>query len=294
MISPEKVQRFYAYGFNESDAHRAWSRLWAKQFKIRAMNGNFVSLNKLRNRFSFQALKRYCVYFTPANLYMSVLEWLMPERVAEKSRANRAYPVGGEYVIDVDHYLNWWPHGHHVDSDGICDGCLVNAREISLNLIDKIEENYSDIHVVFSGKKGFHIHVLDFDVRDWTHYNEADPIKSHEVARFIYTKHVKQTCGGFDDPHFILACDPMRVISFPDSLNAETGLICSYLGSREKFESVGLTEILRESRRAKWSLYPSEFEKFEADTVLRRYREEVGLRHYSHSEPFQHVKLAGR
>jgi DNA primase catalytic subunit len=48
--------------------------------------------------------------------------------------------------------------------------------------MDKIEENYSDIRVVFSGKKGFHIHVHDFDVRDWTHDNEGNQIKSHEVA----------------------------------------------------------------------------------------------------------------
>ena len=32
---------------------------------------------------------------------MFVLNYLMPERVGEKSEANRAYPIGGEYVADV-------------------------------------------------------------------------------------------------------------------------------------------------------------------------------------------------
>jgi len=37
---------------------------------------------------------------------------------------------------------------------------------------------YSKIAVVFSGRRSFHIHVLDFNIRDWTSYNERKPIKS--------------------------------------------------------------------------------------------------------------------
>jgi DNA primase catalytic subunit len=118
--------------------------------------------------------------------------------------------------------------------------------------VDKINENYSDIHIVFSGKKGFHIHVWDFDVRDWTHYNERNPIKSHEVARYIYTKHIKAGTGGFDDSHFRLSCDPMRVVTFPGSLNGKTGLVCSYLGKPTDFESLSISDILFRSRAMKY------------------------------------------
>jgi DNA primase catalytic subunit len=31
---------------------------------------------------------------------------------------------------------------------------------------------------VFSGRRGFHIHVLDFSYKDWTYYNERNPIKA--------------------------------------------------------------------------------------------------------------------
>jgi len=48
-----------------------------------------------------------------------------------------------------------------------------------------------------------------------------------------YTK-ARAACGGFDDHHFTLSCDPMRVVSFPGSVNAETGLICKYLGGPEE------------------------------------------------------------
>ena len=129
--------------------------------------------------------------FAPVNLYMSTLNWLMPERVAEKGKANHAYPIGGEYIVDVDHYLNYLPHSHHTSEEGICEGCLENSKEISLRLLDAMGTNYSKFEIVFSGKRGFHLHVLDFDPSDWTKFNEANPIKSHEVARLIYTKYLK-------------------------------------------------------------------------------------------------------
>jgi hypothetical protein len=176
----------------------------------------------------------------------------MPERVGEKSKANRAYPIGGEYVVDVDLHLFWRPHPHYVELDGICTRCLSISKDATLRIVDKIRENYSDISIVFSGKKGFHVHVLDFDVRDWTHYDERNPIKSHEVARYVYTRHIKGATGGFDNSHFKLSSDPMRMITFPESLNAVTGLICTYLGTLSDFARKQVTEILRESRALRY------------------------------------------
>jgi hypothetical protein len=131
-------------------------------------------------------------------------------------------------------------------------GCLRVSKDATVRICEKICENYSDVHVVFSGKQGFHIHVWDFDVRDWTYYNERNPIKSHEVARFLYTKHIKAATGGFDDSHFRLSCDPMRVVTFPESLNGETGLICKYLGGPKEFEKTSIPDIIWRSKASKY------------------------------------------
>ena len=110
-----------------------------------------------------------------------------------------------------------------------------------------MEENYSKIQIVFSGRRGFHIHVLDFDVRDWTRYDEKNPIKSHEVARFKYSKILASRCYGFNRAHFIVATDPMRVVTVPYSLNAKSGLICIHIGNRKRLEKLTVKEIVEKS-----------------------------------------------
>ena len=72
---------------------------------------------------SFQSIKRYSVRFAPVNLYVSALNWLMPERVTGKGKEKHAYPIGGEYVVEVDHCLNYLPRSHRTVEEG--EGCPV-------------------------------------------------------------------------------------------------------------------------------------------------------------------------
>jgi hypothetical protein len=52
---------------------------------------------------------------------------------------------------------------------------------------DSVSKDYKDIRVVFSGRRGFYMHVLDLNVEDWKRYNVSNPLKSHKVARFLYS-----------------------------------------------------------------------------------------------------------
>ena len=61
-------------------------------------------------------------------------------------------------------------------------------------------------------------------------YDEKHTLRSHEVTRFRYSTILNDMVGVFDIHHFILSSDVLRLITFPESLNGETGPICSYLG----------------------------------------------------------------
>jgi hypothetical protein len=180
------------------------------------------------------------------NVYSSILDWLMPERVGEKNRANQAFPIRGDYVVDIDVPQLWRPWNGFATNNIYSTG-LQLAYDKVLMFLDKISENYSDISIVFSGKRGFHIHVRDFEVRDWTHYDPRNPIKSHEVARFVYTHYLQNALGRFSKYHFILSTDPMRVMTIPNSLNGRTGLICFVVGSPRDFEVLTMERMVRET-----------------------------------------------
>lgn len=130
----------------------------------------------------------------------------------------------------------------------VCLGCLEKARYMTVHACEAIERYYSHVAVVFSGNRGFHIWVFDFDLRDWTHYDEKNPIRSHEVARFNFTRLVAAQARGFNRDHFILSVDPMRVVSVPGSLNGESGLVCSYIGDRKELERSSMRGIVEDAK----------------------------------------------
>ncbi len=241
----EQVKRYYEN--TSPPSLEPWS-LWRKHIRIVTHDKMVIKLNALRSRVNEKALWKLCRKHAPTHVYMSVLNYLFPERVGLKSRAKYAYPVGGEYVVDVDNYLFRGIETHEHPRTWICIACLGVARKYTIRLAELVEENYESIVIVFSGARGFHIHVLDFNVRDWTRYNEHDPVKSHEAARLRYTLHLaRQLDARFDEPHFTLSVDPMRIISVPQTLNASTGLVCRLIGSRVDLERKSVSRILDEA-----------------------------------------------
>jgi hypothetical protein len=207
----------------------------------------------LKKRLNFRILRELCLEFAPVHLYQSVLNYTFPERVSHKTKSYKAYPFRtSEFVVDIDSYLAYAPHGHRTRNNEPCEGCIQNAYDLTLIVLEEVEENYSDIRLVFSGRQGFHIHVFDFMVEDWTHCDPKRRVKSHEVARFKYTSYLASLVpDAFDESHFTLSVDPMRVMSVPESLNGVTGVSCSYLGDNNQFKRLSVDEILRKAKGAK-------------------------------------------
>jgi hypothetical protein len=194
-------------------------------------------------------LKKYFVKYVPTHVYFSVLDWLFPEQVGKKYKAKYAFPIAGEYVVDVDYYSFHKLHHHYfIGNTPICLECLEVRLFLTLRVCEAIEKNYSNVQLVFSGRRGFHVHVLDFDHNDWTHYVGRNPIKSFETARFKYTKQLATRYQFFNRSHFILSVDPMRVVTLPNTLNADTSLKCLYLGIPTDLEKLSMRQLVEMSK----------------------------------------------
>ena len=271
MLTPEQIGRFHLQ-WKPSEVHREWPQLWNKHYRVRVEGETFIKLNKRKRRLRFVSLRRLYLEYIPRNVYMSALNLLMPERVGDKRASVGAYPIGGEYVIDIDSYLNYKKHTHRTTEARICEGCLENSKQLTERFIDEVRENYRNLRIVFSGKNGFHIHVLDFDLKDWVRYDEKNPLCSHESARFRYSTILNDIVGRFDIHHFVLSSDVLRVITFPESLNGETGLVCSYLGDPSEFSGLKVNEILERAKSAKGRMTGINFVSLNRLSVTPRQR----------------------
>lgn len=249
ILSTSEIRTYYK---NAPLEVPGWWKLSRKHFRIETLNHRFLKLNKFENRINLRELRGYCVKYVPIHVYFSVLNWLFPERVGKKYKGRYAVPVGGEYVVDIDSYLAGSGHHirHYAGRLNVCCGCVENSRILTVQICERIEEYYSKIAVVFSGRRGFHIHVFDFNLRDWTRYDQRNPIKSHEVARLKFTSHLALESCAFDRHHFILSVDPMRVMSVPSTLNAEAGLTCLYVGDRKDLEACTARTVIERSNPA--------------------------------------------
>lgn len=157
-------------------------------------------------------------------------------------------------MVDVDSYLAMKQFGRHVHRHagrlGVCYECVEASRILAVQVCELIEEYYSKIAIVFSGRRGFHIHVFNFNLRDWARYDPRNPIKSHEVARLKFTRLLALESYSFDRHHFTISVDPMRVLSAPSTLNGETGLTCLYVGDRKDLEACTARTVVKKANPA--------------------------------------------
>lgn len=229
-----------------------------KHIRLQTIDGKFLKLNHFENRINARDLKFYCFKLRPVHVYFSVLNWLFPERVGRKCKARYAIPLNGEYIVDIDSYLAQFPHVHRYDREwGICERCLNQSRISTLYLIEVLEKYYNKFAVVFSGRSGFHVHVLDFNFRDWVSYREDNPIWCHSASRFRLTRLLNKQVQVFDRYHFNVSVDPMRMITVPNTINGETGLRCTYLGDGKAFAKLTIPDIINCSKLfSKFNRYP--------------------------------------
>lgn len=260
MLNPVQIEKFYL------DDNLKIPNLWnlsRKHFRLKTIDGRYIKLNRYERRISQRDLKYYCYKFRPAHVYFSVLDWLFPERVGKKTKANYCVPLNGNYVVDVDAYMILNEHGtafshcHKIDPEWkVCEKCLEMSKHLTLSVCEAVERYYSDLAIVFSGSRGFHVHVLDFNYRDTISFREDDPLWVHHASRYRFTSLLQRQTGVFDRWHFSVSVDPMRVVTVPNTLNAKTGLVCSYLGDRKTFEKQTVRQILEKSKSfCKYNLY---------------------------------------
>lgn len=192
---------------------------------------------------SAEELRRFVVEKTPRHIYRSVAYY---EKPAEEDMERKGW-LGADLVFDID--------GDHLDTDAcrsseiVTMRCLEDAKEEANKLVDALEGELGlkPALVVFSGNRGFHIHVTDEEVlrlgakerRELVNYFKANGL---DLSKFMKRKgalYEEEPIGnllrirkGVEDPSQlkieideVVTQDVHRLIRMPGSINGKTGLV---------------------------------------------------------------------
>jgi len=202
-------------------------------FRVVLFDGRWVKLRDKRIR-SKSVLKKNILkphIFPPRHVFYSVLRWLDPKNIGPKRV--RAYCLGGPLLFDID-VMNVFSY----DED-----TLDEAKRQTLALADFItdELGYTDFLFVFTGRRGFHVYVQDFDITDFIH--DFDPLHREKyegrVRKYMAELVLKR---GFKIDAQV-TCDTRRVVRLPNTLHGETGLRALPL-SRDQFEKFRIEDAI--------------------------------------------------
>ena len=223
-----------------------------REFAFQPFAGGMVRHKAFKN---LEELKRHLVEKTPRHIYYSTARY---ERPWEEDMERKGW-LGADLVFDID--------GDHLDTEACRESkvvslaCLEDAKEETNKLIDVLTEELGlkPTKVVFSGNRGFHVHVADEEVlalgqkerRELVNYLKAvgfDPSKFHmKVGRRKVVLYEEEAVGnllrirrGVEDPKAlkvevdeVVTQDVHRLIRAPGSLNGKTGLVALPLSVRD-------------------------------------------------------------
>jgi DNA primase catalytic subunit len=110
---------------------------------------------------------------------------------------------------------------------GFCEDEVEYARQLALEALDALRQNYTSIKAVFTGRRGYQLWVLDFDWRDWVDREPRslrDLVLLMSLAKARYTRIIASQLAWLDQAHLRVMSDLTRVFALPGTVDRRTGL----------------------------------------------------------------------
>jgi DNA primase catalytic subunit len=184
---------------------------------------------KIRDRIvNVETLRRWLTKFAPAHVYYSTGRWLDPQNLGPKELGPGSPGYQFAYNVFLSQEL-------YFDIDVPDD--LDEAKRWTTKLRESLEREYGfrDVLLVYSGNKGFHLHVYDFDLADWV--REISP---HPAVRESQTQEVKaEMVNHLMDLGLVfdadVTVDTRRILRLPGTVHGKTFNICQIVDDIDTF-----------------------------------------------------------
>jgi len=194
-----------------------WRKLWDKRIR----SASILRKNLLKP-----------TIFPPRNVYYSVLKWLDPKSLGSKKVGN--YCLGGPLIFDVD-----------VKTTGIYgDETIEKGVTAIFSLEEFLNKRYGfdNFACAFSGKRGFHLYVRDFDPRNFG--NEYGQQSTELIEKNLRTKIAKEVIDKEFTIDAQVTTDTRRIVRLPNTLHGGSGFLSLYLESKDELDRFNLSKSL--------------------------------------------------
>ena len=159
----------------------------------------------------------------PKDAYFTPTKWLNPIYVA-KTRKEIDVMLSSPLYFDID-------------SDLLNPPTLKQARDTTQALIDFIDDKFerSPDLVVFSGRRGFHVHYWDWNTQRITRMHPTKRMEYFIKERQEITDELAKQRIVVDEK---ITLDPYRIIRIPNTLHGKTGLIAKPIEDLKSFKPI--------------------------------------------------------
>ena len=214
-----------------------------RQFRFMCFDGKWIKFPKPRTRIRFKSKLIQIIKTTvPKHAYYTALKFLDPSTFGPKDI--NVPCLGGDLVFDVD-ILN--------NPTNISIKGYKQAINIIFRLKDTLNEmGFKKMFYVFTGFKGFQLHVLDFDPYEFIKEDKTQTVrlKAEEKARKLITDLIISKGIPIDAQ---VTRDIKRIVRLPNTLHGKTSLKSFILNNHE------LNEISEDPLKLKEKAVPKPF-----------------------------------
>lgn len=153
----------------------------------------------------------------PVRVFWSVSRWLFPKDLFSSSSRN--YLIRRGLVFDIDGRTTHTDPCQIDPGMTVCSRCVVGATSQTKSLVKLLNsDGRTDLSIVFSGRQGFHVYVLN------------ERLEESEVRRLV---DLARTAGIPIDVN--LALDPKSVVTFPGSIHGLSMLRATVVKDLDSF-----------------------------------------------------------
>jgi DNA primase catalytic subunit len=194
-----------------------------RQFRFAIERGSELRFTKVKDRiYSIEVLRKWLIREAPAHAYYTTSMWLDPQNLGPKRYKGKR--AGYEFAHNV--FL-----GQELYFDIDAPGDLDAAKRHLLALVDlmKGEFGFKELLAVFSGSKGFHLHVYDFRPESFGYEFQCDPRERERVNQDSKVRFVESALAKDIAIDVEITLDTRRIIRLPGTVHGKTFYLCEFV-----------------------------------------------------------------